>query len=106
LSGGLLNAGIVALVVIALPFFAAAAWWGFTGAQLRDAIDTATRFFDEPGMLFLVVVLAVAWTFGILGWLGVGEIRPGWLTIGATAFVIGAAALGKTPVRRRLGWSE
>jgi hypothetical protein len=104
-AGGLENAGIALAVVAVAPVAALFVWWSTTTAALSEPRSSMTRFVMDVGPFVFLVALGLAWSLGILGWLGVGPIRPGLLTFIGTGLVIGTSVLASRHVRRVLPWS-
>jgi hypothetical protein len=87
-SGGLANGvGALALALLALTVVVAV-WWSTTGWSRQEVVGAAKRLVSNSGATLFLVVLVLAWGDGVIGWLGVGPIRPGWLTSAGTLAIV------------------
>lgn len=89
LSGGEIDRGVEAICLFAAALaLGAAVWWSTTRTPRRSVISSAARSLEFGGPSIFLTVLALAWGDGILGWLGVGPIRPGWFTYAGTIVLL------------------
>lgn len=98
-SGGV-GKGFAAIgLTLTVAGFFVLVWWAVTGWPWDAVSAPALRLLERAGPTLYVLVLALAWANGILGWAGVGPIRPGWLTFGGTALLALVYIAGQKP-----GW--
>jgi len=95
LSSGRLATGIAAFALagVALATLALGPW-ALTASTLGEVRDVARRTSTRVSGHVFLTLLAIAWLNGILGWLELGPIEPGALTIMATV----ALALSLIPL--------
>jgi hypothetical protein len=87
--GGLGNGVLAIFLAIAVTLLLPFAWWTLTRWPSREVRAAAERLITRAGPTAYILLLALAWGDGVLGWLGVGPIRPGWLTgIGSAALAV------------------
>jgi len=71
---GLILATLASAVLVLL-------WWALTKWPLRHVGESAQHTSEQAGPTAFLTLLATGWLDGIAGFLGVGPIRPGLLTI-------------------------
>jgi hypothetical protein len=85
LDGGTLLDAIFSIILALLAAAAlAASWWALTRRPARDVAALALRSAEAAGPAIFLTLVALGWIDGIVGMLGHGPMRPGWLTITGT----------------------
>ena len=85
LDGGTLLDAIFSIILALLAAAALAAiWWALTRRPARDVAASALRSAEAAGPAIFLTLVALGWIDGIVGMLGHGPMRPGWLTITGT----------------------
>ncbi len=110
LDGGPLLEGIATLVLAGTTCVAlVAVWWPLTKRPAREIAESAKRTLEAAGASLFITLVVLGWVDGIVGMLGYGPIRPGWLTIGGTTILAGAVVIslaterGQTPGTQHQG---
>ena len=100
LDGGSLDRGLVT-VVLALGAAGALAttWWALTRWPPGIVAAAAQRTTENAAPTLFVTLVALGWLTGIAGLMGVGPLRPGWLTFAGTLILVGS--LGYTLAKQR-----
>lgn len=87
-KGGLVHGIVALLVAVCSAALIPISWWASTGRPGREAREAALRLLSRMGPTAYLLVIALAWADGLLGWIGIGPIRPGWLTYAGTASLV------------------
>lgn len=89
LSGGALGrAALTTLAGMGACVAAVAVWGALTRRAWSEVRAAAGRLLQDAGPNLIVVTVAVAWSVGLLGLLGVGPVQPGWLTLAGTGLLV------------------
>jgi hypothetical protein len=89
LNGGnvLEGVGSIALAV-AVAGVIIVTWWTLTKWPAAHIAKSALHTIEGAGPSLFLTLVALGWVDGIIGMLGYGPIRPGWLTLGGTAILV------------------
>ncbi len=89
LGGGTLLDGVGSLA-LALPAASAliVVWWALTKWSVGHIAKSALHTIEGAGPTLFLTLVALGWVDGLIGALGFGPIRPGWLTISGTAILV------------------
>jgi cbb3-type cytochrome oxidase subunit 3 len=89
LDGGTLPHAILSIVLALLAIVALAmVWWALTRRPARDVAKAAQRNAEAAGPVIFITLVALGWIDGIVGILGYGPMRPGWLTVAGTVVLM------------------
>jgi hypothetical protein len=101
LNGGTLPEGIGALALV-LPAAGAlvGVWWTLTRWSVKEIVASVQHTFEGTAPTLLLTLVALGWADGIAGLLGLGPIRPGWLTIGGSLILAAVAVYSYLDQRR------
>lgn len=97
IGGATLLDGLASLLLALVALCALAAiWWALTRWPAGHVANSALHTTEVAGPILFLTLVALGWIDGIVGLLGYGPLRPGWLTIGGTivlALVLAVAYL-------------
>ena len=88
LGGGTVLDGVGSLA-LTLPATGAliVVWWALTKWPGGNVGKSALHTIEGAGPTLFLTLVALGWVDGLIGLLGFGPIRPGWLTITGTAIL-------------------
>lgn len=87
-ADGALSVLLSAVAVCALV----TAWLPLTDQSVKTFVQGVQRLAENGGPPLFITLLALGWAEGILGLVGIGPMRPGWLTIAGTVILLGSLA--------------
>ena len=93
LADGTIVDGFLSVVLTLVTLSAlVVAWWPLTQQDRADVGAAAQRWLERAAPPVLLTAVALGWAGGLLGLLGLGPLRPGWLTISGTVILAAATA--------------
>jgi hypothetical protein len=89
LGGGTVLDGVGSLALV-LPVASAliVVWWVLTKWSVGHIAKSALHTIEGAGPTLFLTLVALGWVDGLIGMLGFGPIRPGWLTISGTVILV------------------
>jgi hypothetical protein len=89
---GLIHGAISIVLAVATAATLVAAWGPLTRREWGDVKAAAQRLIERAAAPLFITLVALGWADGVLGLLGIGSIRPGWLTISGTVALAASVA--------------
>jgi hypothetical protein len=90
--GGLADCALSVALSVAAVAAIIIAWWPLTELRYQDVYRGAQRLAEAGGPPFFITLVVLGWADGILGLVGIGPMRPGWLTFAGTAILLSSLA--------------
>ena len=88
-GGSVLNAPAAILLAFASAAACVLIWWSLSRWPARQVAASGLRSTEAIGPTMFLTLVALGWIDGLIGLLGYGPIRPGYLTFAGTAVLVG-----------------
>lgn len=88
-GASVLDAAAAILLALASGGVCVLVWWSLNRQTSGEVASSALRSAEAIGPTMFLTLVALGWIDGLIGLLGYGPIRPGYLTFAGTAVLIG-----------------